>query len=47
MKKEFITLSILSSSLISTPEGIETGFLATLDMIKKPRKLLHRQYFVT
>ena len=29
---------VLASNLISTPYGIGTGFLATLDMIKKPHK---------
>ena len=29
---------ILSASLISTPDGIDTGFFATLDIIKKPHK---------
>jgi hypothetical protein len=29
---------IFSLILISTPEGIDTGFLATLDIIKKPHK---------
>jgi hypothetical protein len=29
---------IFSLIFISTPDGIDTGFLATLDMIKKPHK---------
>ena len=32
------TETIFSLILISTPDGIDTGFLATLDMIKKPHK---------
>jgi hypothetical protein len=29
---------VLSFRVISTPDGIDTGFLATLDIIKKPHK---------
>ena len=29
---------VLVSNLISTPDGIDIGFLATLDIIKKPHK---------
>jgi len=29
---------VLSFRVISTPDGIDTGFLATLDIIKKPHR---------